>query len=166
MSQPQPGLPSQEPAPLSPERTLTMIRVIWGLLFAGQAVLAIVAAIIIRTQPETPLGDASAIQLLTIVACVLLVTNTFMGVFVRNQVYKKNWQGQVVSPAGYFTGNLLMFAFVEGVVLLGLGLYILARSFGPGAVPTVLAMAIYAVNFPHGGPMFGRQEPSSFKPKA
>lgn len=142
-----------------------MTRVIWAVLLLGQIIFVGITAWFISNQSNPP-ADSNVVKMLTILTCVMLVTNTFMGVFIRSQIYKKNWQGQVVTPQGYFSGNLIMLASMEGVVLLGLVVCILAGSFWPAAVPTALAMAIYAVNFPHGGPMHGQAEPPSFPPMA
>src|SRR5690606_31951020 len=73
----------------------------------------------------------------------------------------KCWQGGVITPMGHFTGNVIMFALPEMVVFLGILMAILSKAFWPSIAPAALAMLVYGVNYPHGGPMFGQADPAS-----
>ena len=82
----------------------------------------------------------------------MLVTSVPVGYFIRGQIYKKNWEGDVVTPKGYMMGNIVLLAMCEAVSLCGL----VATMIGHVvwfAVPSLLAMAVQVVNFPLGGPM-------------
>jgi len=96
------------------------------------------------------------------VALAMLVVLTPLGYFIRNQLYKASWQGNVVKPWGYVIGNLTLLAMVEAVSFFGLIGTLVERSFASlPFVVSVIAMAIQVINFPHGRPMFEQQEVDS-----
>lgn len=75
------------------------------------------------------------------------------GLLARNQAYKAQWQGDVVTPAGYTRGNALFFGLlVTGAVLIaaaGVSLGYPAPTFT--AAPVYLGLLIF--NRPNGKPM-------------
>lgn len=79
----------------------------------------------------------------------LLVLSGFFG---RNQIYKKYWQGRVVTPRGYLLGNGLLFiallfvTFASAMALMR-GMVVI------GFVGLIVALFLQVVNFPTGKPM-------------
>lgn len=136
----------------SPAQTLTLTRILWAGLLAGQLIFLIVVAALIVDKQQSSLDDATVWPLLAGLL-VFLVTAVGVGLFLRAQVYKAHWQGQVVTPHGYLTGNLIFLALCEGVSFAGLALCLAHGSFWPFALGSFLALSAQVVNFPHGGPM-------------
>lgn len=141
-------LPAMDPA-----RTLAVLRVLWALLLLGQVVLVIIAAVIMRTAKNQLIDEESAWQVFGVTASMMVI-NILIGSYLRNQIYKRHWQSDVVKPAGYFFGNIVMLALLESVVMLSIVLCILRLSFWPWMLPGLVTLGVYLVNFPHGGPMF------------
>lgn len=152
----------QAPAQQSPtpEQTLAILRVLWGVLLVGQLLLIGVAAMVINSNSDSAIKPELTLKLFGLNAG-LLVVNVILGTFIRSQIYKRSWRGHVVSPLGYFTGNVVMLALLEMVIFFGILVSILSKSFMPSILPAVLAMMVYGVNYPHGGPMFGKADPDS-----
>lgn len=144
----------------TPEQSLAILRVLWGILLAGQLLLVGIAAMVMHNSKAQAMDQDLTFKLFGINAG-LLVVNIMLGTFIRSQVYKRSWRGDVVSPLGYFTGNVIVLALLEMVVFFAILISILSKSFWPSMLPAVLAMMVYGVNFPHGGPMFGKRDPDS-----
>lgn len=155
--------PDDAPA-IDPARTLAVLRVLWTLLLVGQAILVSVAAIVMRSASKPMLDEDTAWQLFGATS-IMLVVNVLLGSYLRNQIYKRHWQGHVVKPAGYFFGNIVMLAMLESVVMLGIVVSMLRLTFWPWLLPGGVALLVYLVNFPHGGPMFARR-PVADAPKS
>ena len=148
-----------EPTP-TPQQTLAILRVLWGILLVGQLLLIGVAAMVVNSSPASAMNADMTLKLFGLNAG-LLVFNVILGTFIRSQIYKRSWRGQVVAPLGYFTGNVVMLALLEMVIFFGILVSILSKSFMPSILPALLAMMVYGVNYPHGGPMFGESDPAS-----
>lgn len=78
-----------------------------------------------------------------------------VGLFVRNQCYKRNWRAEAVTPRGYLFGNVVLLAICEGLVILSLVNVFLNGALFPAGVPAAAVVAVHLLNFPHGGPMLG-----------
>lgn len=150
---------SQAQGPTAPQ-TLAILRVLWGVLLLGQLLMIGIAAIVMRDSQSQQLAPDLVNKLFGFNAG-LLVFNIILGTYLRSQIYKRCWRGNVISPLGYFTANVIMLALLEMVVFLGILVSILAKSFMPSLLPAILGMMVFAVNYPHGGPMFGNRDPSS-----
>lgn len=144
--------------PQSPKAALLTLRIVWGALLFGVLVFMLVVGIILANTAAKPV-DAQFATVLLVVLLALLVTELPIGYFVRMQVYKRSWQGDVISPSGYSTGNIILFACCESVALFALIVVLITRSYWPAIIPAVIAMAIMVVNFPNGRAMF---PPGSF----
>lgn len=142
----------------SPEqhRALTRIRLLWGLTLALVLPMPFVAGAVTASASgmawvETKQSGAAASwnnTALTIGVGLLLA-----GLYARNQVYKANWRGDVVAPAGYVRGNGVLFAAIAaaGLVALAVGIWQgLPTASYQGAI--VLA-GLLVFNFPSGRPM-------------
>ena len=140
------------PGEMTREKALMMIRMVWAALLAGQITFLCVILVIwssqsgFKTQPQTA-------QMLLYVSLGMLLTMVPVGYLLRSQIYKAHWREQAVAPMGYFMGNLLLLALCEGVALAGLVATLLDGQLLPAVLPSVAAMAIQVINWPHGLPM-------------
>jgi len=150
---------------VDPSRTLAVLRVIWAILLVGQFLLVGIAAMVMRSANKVLLEEEQAWQLF---GCnsAMLVLNILLGSYLRNQIYKRHWQANVVKPTGYFLGNVLMLAMLESVVMLAIVISMLRLNFWPWIGPGAVALLVYLVNFPHGGPMFDPAAKSSTREEA
>jgi hypothetical protein len=136
----------------SARKILVRLRMVWVAMLFGQAVFLLVAALILE-------GDATyhtfpdVGEIIFPVSLAMLVTMVPLGYFLRSQTYKKNWVGRVVTPIGYFNGNLALFVMCEAVSMTGLVGVLLQRVFWPMVLPSVLVMAVQVINFPTGSAM-------------
>lgn len=144
----------------SPEQALAVLRVLWGILLVGQLLLIGIAGMVMQNSTAQAMDKDLTFKLFGFNAG-LLVFNIMLGTFLRSQIYKRCWRGDVVSPLGYFTANMVMLGLLEMVIFFGILISILDKSFMPSILPSAMAMLVYGVNFPHGGPMFGGRDPAS-----
>ncbi len=138
----------------SPKQILRTLRTIWLALLLGQIALFIVVAVVI-TNGGVQIGSANdqLVQRLFYLSLAMLLVFVPVGYLLRTTIYKKNWHGDVITPRGYFTGNLLLLALCEGVALFALVVTLLSGTFGLTLLPAVAAMAVQVVNIPTGRPM-------------
>jgi F0F1-type ATP synthase membrane subunit c/vacuolar-type H+-ATPase subunit K len=80
----------------------------------------------------------------------MLLAAAPMAHVLRSQIFKKHWQGNVVTPKGFLTGTILFLALFEGVSLFSLVVVLLSGTFWPYIVPSAVALAVQAANFPTG----------------
>jgi hypothetical protein len=141
-----------DPPSIDETRALLTIRVIWAALILGQVVFAAVIAVI--NSGDQPVGDDAELgQVLFYASAGLLALAVPTAYFIRGQIYKANWRGNAITPAGYISGNLLFLAMLEGASLLSLVAVLLGGAFWPNALPAALAVVVQLVNFPDGKPM-------------
>lgn len=156
---PRAATPTQ-PKPVQPtnlldsniDQSLSVLRVIWVLFLINQLVVIVVGLYFMGQVKGQPISTNTAWRL-TGLCGGLLVVFAMAGGFARNQIYKRFWQGNVVTPTGYFMANVLVFGLMDAVVIVSVAVMILARQPWPALVPGLLAFALYLVNFPHGKPM-------------
>lgn len=149
-----------EPSPsdlaaLQRERTLLTLRVLWGALLAGIGFLFLMMLSLWHKDavPDSPPRIARG---LGYAAVILLVTLVPLGYFIRNQTYKRYWQGDAIAPPGYLGGNLALFVLCSLAASVGLAATLVARTHGwhcLTAVPAVVAVAVLVINFPNGRAM-------------
>lgn len=131
---------------------LKRLRLRWGLTLIVNAPLPFVALPItgsnwVGQQPGQAAANAMMFSIVFGVAALAI------GMFTRNQIYKANWKGEVVSPAGYLKANVIFFIAVTvgafAIFLLG----VLNRYPAPtfAAAPIVIGLLVF--NFPTGKPM-------------
>jgi len=140
-----------------PKQALFTSRLIWFAMIMGQLVFMLV--VVLAVWPGGSYEGSEITMLMTYVNIAMLLTTVPVVFFVRNQIYKKNWQENRVTPQGYVTGNIVLFAGCEGVALFGIVVTMLHGSFGLPIVPAVIALGVLAFNFPNGRPMEG-QDPA------
>ena len=136
---------------MTPEKALTTLRAIWAALLFGQISFMGFIAVNQASNPSAA-SDPQVGKIMFFVALAMLVTSVPIGYFIRSQVYKKNWHQDVITPSGYVTGNVILLSLCEAVALTGLAAaYISGVMWYVG--PSMVAMAVQVINFPHGGPM-------------
>lgn len=137
------------------ERTTLTLRVFWGAMLAG-LVLLFLLVLSLWSKDAVPDSPPSVVRGLGYVVVIMLVTLVPLGYFIRNQQYKKHWRGDAIAPAGYLSGNLVLFVFCELIASVGLAATLIARSHGwqyLTAVPVLIAVVVLMVNFPNGRAM-------------
>ncbi len=131
--------------------TLLILRVIWGVLIMGQVSFGAVV-IFSMLNPEAA-GETQLRGQMLAIAVGVLIGAVGLGYFVRNQSYKKHWQGHAVTPAGFFQGNLILLAALEGSSFLTLVFVMISGQVFPMVLPAVASLAVQCANFPTGAPM-------------
>jgi hypothetical protein len=131
--------------------TLIVMRIIWSALIVGQVGFG---AVVLYQVKIGQAGDQSQLvgQMLAI-AIAVLIAAVGIGYFSRNQSYKKHWQGNAVTPPGFFQGNLILFAALEGASFITLIFVMTTGQVFPMILPAVASLGIQFANFPSGLPM-------------
>lgn len=140
-----------------PRKALASARLLWAAMLAGMAIFAVVVAFA-KPGPKPQSEQDPAIQTLFYINCGMLFVGLFVGYVLRNQYYKKFWEGEVVKPKGYLQGNLLLWAIAEGFGMLSLCIVLMSGSFYPYGLPAVGAAMSLLLNFPNGQIMFPPRE--------
>ena len=143
---------SVAPDPAEVRQALMRIRVMWLALIMGQLAFALIVAFVVMSRDSireigVPVDILFYVSLATIVPAVLV------GYFARNQIYKRHWVGDVISPRGYMGGNLVLLVICAAVSFFGLFVCVVGQSLWPYSIPSVAALAVQMINFPHGRPM-------------
>ena len=146
---------------LSPKTALLNVRIVWGALLFGVIAFMFVVIFLLAGDQQPPLEPQTS-TIMFIVSLVMLATTVPVGYFVRMQVYKRSWQGDVISPAGYTTGNIILLACCEGPAFFALILVLMNGSFWPAIIPAAIAMGIMVINFPNGRAMFPPETAGGF----
>lgn len=131
--------------------TLMILRVIWMVLVVGQISFGAVA--ILMTMNAETTGQTHLRGQMLAIATGVFIGAVGLGYFVRNQSYKKHWQEHAVTPPGFFQGNLLLFAALEGASFLTIVFVMLSGQVFPMILPAVASLAVQCANFPSGLPM-------------
>jgi len=135
---------------------LIQTRVIWFAMLVTPIVMTSVA---LAMRPGHAATAQPSMPIMSYVCMAQLATLLPLGLFIRNQVYKANWRGDVVTPHGYMRGNLILMAMLEGTSMFAVVVIMMGE---PVAIPLAvafLAMAIHVVNFPNGKPMLPHKDP-------
>ena len=75
------------------------------------------------------------------------------GLFIRGQVFKRHWVGEVVTPAGYLQGNLIAWACCEGVALMSLVFVLVSGELFPTVISAGVAGGLLLALWPNGRAM-------------
>lgn len=144
--------PQNTTHPLPADRALMTTRLIWAAMLMGQVIFLFVIVFLWSSSASfQPSPDTAWVLFLVTVA--VLVSAVPVGYVCRQQIYKRNWVGDVITPQGYLTGNVVLLALCEGVSMLGLVATLLNGSLWPTLAPSVIAMAVQVINFPNGRAM-------------
>jgi hypothetical protein len=127
------------------------LRIIWAALLMGLLSFAVV----VLMMGHEPTVDASMRQLLFYIAIGMAVVLIPAGFVVRRVMYRKGRQDDgSVSPQMYSTGNILFFAFCEGVGMFAITcMMINGGGPGPHAIIAAVAAAVLLLNFPKRAPL-------------
>ena len=130
--------------------TLMILRVIWLVLIVGQVSFGAVAILMMNAEPT---GQAHLRGQMLAIASGVFIGAVGLGYFVRNQSYKKHWQEHAVTPPGFFQGNLILLAALEGSSFMTIVFVMLSGQVFPMILPAVASLAVQCANFPSGQPM-------------
>ena len=131
--------------------TLVIMRVIWSALIVGQVGFG--AVVLYQVKVGQAGGQSQLAGQMLAIAVAVLIAAVGIGYFVRNQSYKKYWQGNAVTPPGFFQGNLILLAALEGASFITLVFVMTTGQMFPMILPAVISLAIQFANFPSGIPM-------------
>lgn len=131
--------------------TLMILRVIWVVLVVGQVCFG--AVVIFSVLNPHTAGQTQLRGQMMAIATGVLIGAVGLGYFIRNQSYKKHWQGHAVTPAGFFQGNLILLAALEGSSFVTLVFVMTSGQVFPMVLPAVASLAVQCANFPTGAPM-------------
>jgi len=139
------------PHPAERDRTLRKLRFIWAALLAHLVALGIVALVMQMDQPPPP--STGALRQRLAYLYIALFCGAAIAYFARMQCYKRHWQGDSVTPRGYFLGNVILFAILDTVATFAIVFYMIGDNVVPMIFPAAVVAALLALNFPNGGPM-------------
>ncbi len=140
-----------DPNEPTPPQALRMSRVLWVGLMIPQVMFGIVVISLARKGQLSP--TANLYPLLLYVSIGSLIVLTAVAYFVRNQIYKSNWQGDVVTPRGYVVANVILMVILEATSIIALIAAIVTGHAVPLLVVAGLSLLVQIVNFPTGSPM-------------
>lgn len=141
--------PPRELSDAQRRRSTLQLRLIWGVMLAGLLVLASVMFNVLG--PGRPVSSTP--PWLGWLPMGLLLIGVPVSYFIRNQCYKRAWQGHQVAPAGYVAGNLFVFALLEIVVIAGVVVGAIVPGAGPARAAAVAGFVLLLLNFPSGRPL-------------
>ena len=137
-------------------RWLTKLEVIWGMMLTGPALVFTANFLLIPASSPEYIGrdDVRNIgHVIGQVAIASLPVTVILGYFLRNQIYKRHWHADAVTPGGYFLGNITLYVCVDGPALLSLMAIAFTDRLWPALLPPVVSAVIVALNVPNGAPM-------------
>ncbi|MEM8736960.1 MAG: hypothetical protein AAGG38_00585 [Planctomycetota bacterium] len=127
-------------------------KLFWAALLSSQAMLIAVALILAPTPADDP--DAAPVFSASALAGFITVALTVpLAYFLRNQVYKSQWQAHAVTPRGYLTGNLVFLGLLETSGAIASATAIFEQRAWPNLIPALVVLALFLANFPHGRPL-------------
>jgi len=131
--------------------TVIRARIVWAMILMSQIGSGIVAIVFglqaaMKASPEL-------VRILTIVTGAMLLLEVPLGYLMRSQFYKKNWRGNVITPRGYMSGNIVLWAMLASVALSGAVTTLLAGSLGLPIGLAGIAILFMLINFPTGKPL-------------
>ena len=138
-----------------PQRALITARVIWAMLCMGVMLLGGVM-VFVTLRVEAREQDAAIGNMALLGAAVVTLLALPVALFIRSQMFKRGWVGEVVTPSAYVTGNIVPWAVCEGAAIFGFIAMFLDRSIMPGILMPVVAMLFLLLLFPNGRAMFPR----------
>ncbi|QNN21412.1 hypothetical protein HED60_03700 [Planctomycetales bacterium ZRK34] len=145
----------QNPNAISdPKQALLLNRIIWAAIGMGVIVFGgIVIGMGISITGAEGLDDWTPI--LFYAACAMVATAIPMGLFIRGQIFKRGWVGDVITPQAYTQGNIIAWACCEAPAFLSLVLVMLSGQITPNIYPAIAAFVMHLLLWPNGRAMFG-----------
>jgi FtsH-binding integral membrane protein len=133
--------------------TLMVVRIVWSALVLGQLGFGVVVYLTLQSGSMSQQYQPHLAPQMLAIAIAVLVGAMGLGYFVRNQAYKKHWCEHAVGPPGFFMGNLILLALLEGASFVTFVFVLMTGQLLPMILPAVASLAVQAVNFPSGLPM-------------
>lgn len=135
-----------EMANATPDRALVTARIVWVAMFMGVAIFVGIVIKIITASP-LPAPTDSALSVITVLPFGSLALIP-IGYVLRSQSYKRHWVGQVVTPAGFLVGNIVLFAVTEAVMSMAVMSSLLLGGFWPSGAALAVGAMVHLLNFP------------------
>ena len=136
----------------TPAQALLTTRILWAALLIGPLIFVGIASQIFKGPPPPNSDDLQ--KFLPLVVCAFALVELPVLYLVRGITFKKNRENDAVTPRGFLTGNLMLFAGCEGLMLFAIVTWIVTRIIMPTVLPGVLALLVMLVNFPTGRAMY------------
>jgi len=132
---------------------LMTARIIWGAMLMGQIMFLAIIVLVLwpNARPEQRMGD-DVLRTMFYVGVGMLVSGVFVGYLLRSKIAVPGPDG-LIDGGRYFTGNILLWAIMEGVSMFGLVMMLLDQKPWPFLGIVIVAMAVQAINFPTGNAM-------------
>lgn len=151
-----------DPSPDDLKRGLLTARMLWAGLLGGElAMSAIVVGLVVsgRATPQAP----QLAGILTGIAAFMALSLVPLGYFLRGQIYKRGWHDHAITRGAYTSGNLMLWALCEGIVMFGLMAMLITGAWVALAVVAAAALA-QILNYPTGRPMQPAYSPWERRP--
>jgi F0F1-type ATP synthase membrane subunit c/vacuolar-type H+-ATPase subunit K len=144
--------PANQPQVSRAGRLMTA-RIIWGAMLMGQIMFLAIIVLVIwaNARPEQRLDDDLR-RILLYAGVGMLVSGVLVGYLLRSKIAAPGSDG-LIDGGRYFTGNILLWAMMEGASLFGLVMMMLDQKAWPFLGIVIVAMAVQAINFPTGNGM-------------
>ena len=137
-----------------PKQALVTVRIIWAALAMGMVTFAGIVIVLAQAPAEAAAPADDADPMFFYAACAMVVMAIPMGLFVRGQIFKRGWVGDVVTPQAYTTGNIIAWACCEAPVLFALVVVLITGNIMPNVLPAAAAFVMHLILWPNGRAMF------------
>lgn len=146
---------------LAPEKTLRKLRIIWAVLLVDMVAVSVIAFVMMMDKAAPSLAGAQggAIGKRQAFLYIAMLGGTGLAYFTRMQFYKRYWQADRVAPRGYFTGNLILFVFINVIAMCSAFFYMTGDKIITMIFPALVMTLLMAVNFPTGSAMVAYRRP-------
>ena len=136
------------------QQVVRKMRFVWLGLLASQLIFLVVVAVVIsQGEPVSSTSSQQWVQAMFLISVTLLVSLVAVGYIVRKFIYESGQEKMIVSPQGYFTGNLVLFGECEAIAVFSLVVTMLSGTFGVVVLPAAIAIVVQVINFPTVRPM-------------
>jgi len=140
-----------------PKQVLMVNRTIWAAMVMGVVAFGAVVFFLSSGASEPPAAQSPS--MLFYVACALVLTAIPAGIFVRGQIFKRSWEGNVIKPQAYTQGNIIAWTSCEAPALVALVAMLLGETVMPNLLPAVAALVMMVLMFPNGKAMLPADDP-------
>jgi hypothetical protein len=147
------------PGNTTPQKAMQVAWTIWGVMLGGLITLLVVFVAIGKPGEGEQIFDFFAPFV-----WIALAVAFGVGSFVRNQVFKRHWVGDVVEPTGFITGNVIAWAMIEAPTMVAL-MFLFIDGIQPHIWAALVGIGLMAVQYPSGKPMFGTSNPYQAGPR-
>lgn len=114
---------------------------------------ALVSVWVVMVDPPASQLTRTAMIVFWVAVCVTVVQIP-LGIIIRGQVFKKQTQGEIVTPEGYASGNIIAWSCCEGAAFFFLITALIGRALVPYALPAAVPILVMILLWPNGRAMF------------